>query len=71
MANEKRKSDTIVKEKVVKIQEAKDVLPKKKEKKENTAYLFGKAFGERLRTDKLFLLSFFITIVFLGNLAYG
>ena len=71
MASEKTKNDTIVKEKVVNIQEAKEVLTTKKEKKTNTAYLFGKAFGERLRTDKIFLLSFFITIVFLGNLAYG
>ena len=65
MASEKEKKDTGVKEKVVDIQDGESFLPEKKEKKTSSAYLFGKAFGEKLRTDKLFLLSFLITLLFI------
>ncbi len=71
MANKKEEKDTNVKEKVVKIESAEEVLPQKdKEGKKSNAYLFGKAFGERLRTDKLFLFSFLITLIFIAFFSY-
>ena len=70
MADVKKKEEIIQKEKVIKIEDAERVLPKKQEKKVSNAYLFGKAFGERLRTDKMFLISFLITLFFLSFIAY-
>ena len=70
MALEKGKKVDNIKEKVIKIEDADRVLPKKKEKKNSNAYLFGKAFGERLRSDKLFLISFIITLSFLCFVSY-
>lgn len=57
------------KEKVIKIENGQNIAPKETKKNSN-AYNFGKAFGERLRTDKFFLLSFLITLVFLGYISY-
>jgi len=71
MANKKDIEETNAKEKVVKIESAEEVLPSKdKEGKKSNAYLFGKAFGERLRTDKLFLFSFLITLIFIAVFSY-
>ncbi len=70
MASEKEKKVNNIKEKVIKIEDADRVLPKKNEKKTSNAYLFGKAFGERLRSDKLFLASFVITLSFLCFVSY-
>ena len=71
MASEKETNDNVIKEKVVKIEDAdKFIKANNHEKKTSNAYLFGKAFGERLRTDKMFLVSFFITLVFLCSVAY-
>lgn len=70
MAGTKEKKEINVKNKVVKIEDADKVLPKKEEKKTSSAYSFGKAFGERLRTDKLFLLSFLVTFAFLAVMSY-
>ena len=70
MASENDTNENVIKEKVVKIEDADKVLKPKKDKKTSSAYLFGKAFGERLRTDKMFLLSFFITLVFLCAFSY-
>jgi len=71
MADKKDVKETNIKEKVVKIEQAEDVLSQKeKNGKKNNAYLFGKAFGERLRSDKLFLISFLITIVFVAIFSY-
>ena len=69
--NDNLANENVIKEKVIKIEDAdKFIKAKEKEKRTNNAYLFGKAFGERLRTDKMFLLSFFITLIFLCALSY-
>jgi len=70
MASEKEVKDASIKEKVIDVQDGDSLLQNKKEKRVSSAYLFGKAFGEKLRTDKLFLLSFFVTLVFLCFLCY-
>ena len=57
------------KEKVIKIENSQNIV-NKEPKKNSNAYNFGRAFGERLRTDKFFLLSFLITLAFLGYISY-
>lgn len=69
MAN-KKEEKIEVKEKVIKLEEGQNIIMKP-EKKRSTAYSFGKVFGERLRSDKLFLLSFLITLIFVGYLMYS
>ena len=70
MASEKETKQEKIKEKVIKIEAAERVFPKKKDKKASNAYLFGKAFGERLRSDKLFFVSFLITLFFVAVFSY-
>ncbi len=70
VASEKEVKDTGVKEKVINIQDGESFLPEKKEKRTSYAYLFGKAFGEKLRTNKLFLISFLITLLFICLFGY-